>query len=193
MSMIDQLRPTLRVVGHWSARTDPQTLHAPGPRTASRRPDEIARNRLERSAGESEQLGFTLIELMIVVAIIGILAAIAVPAYQDYSIRAQVAEGLNLSAGAKDAVNNYVADRGLWPADNTTAGVSANTEIAGKYVTQVTVTNGVIDVEYGGAAHTLISGKAIQLTPTTNVGSVEWDCASAGGEIADRHLPGACR
>ena len=60
-------------------------------------------------------------------------------------------------------------------------------------MTQVTVTNGVIDVEYGGAAHTLIGGKAIQLTPSTNAGSVEWDCASAGGEIADRHLPGACR
>jgi type IV pilus assembly protein PilA len=168
-------------------------LHGPGPRTASRRPDEIEPTGLERSAISNEQHGFTLIELMIVVAIIGILAAIAVPAYQDYAIRAQVAEGLNLSAGAKDAVNSYVADRGVWPADNGKAGLSANTDITGKYVAKVTVTDGVIDVEYGGAANALIGGKALQLTPNTNSGSVEWSCASSGGEIADRHLPGACR
>ena len=142
-----------------------------------------------------KQQGFTLIELMIVVAIIGILAAIAIPAYQDYTIRAQVSEGLNLSGGAKAAVTEYYQDRGSLPADNSTAGLEQNTEIQGKYVDQVTVTAGVIGVRYGNSAHTVISGQAIQLTPTTTlgVGSVQWTCASAGAAIANKHLPAACR
>jgi len=137
--------------------------------------------------------GFTLIELMIVVAIIGVLAAIAIPAYQDYTIRSQVAEGLNLAGGAKNAISTYVADHGRWPSDNSTAGVAADTDIVGTYVTKVTVTDGVIDVEYGGRAHADINGMAIQLSPTSSAGSVEWNCASAAAEIADKHLPSACR
>jgi type IV pilus assembly protein PilA len=140
-----------------------------------------------------EHKGFTLIELMIVVAIIGVLASIAIPAYQDYTIRAQVAEGLTLAGGAKNAVSTYVADRGAWPLDNTEAGVSSDIDIVGTYVTQVTITNGVIDVEYGRRAHAAIDGMAIQLSPSTNLGSVEWNCASAGPEIEDKHLPAACR
>ena len=86
-----------------------------------------------------KQQGFTLIELMIVVAIIGILAAIAIPAYQDYTIRAQVSEGLNLSGGAKAAVTEYFQDRGAMPADNTEAGLAASGDIQGKYVSDVDV------------------------------------------------------
>lgn len=143
---------------------------------------------------KSSQPGFTLIELMIVVAIIGILAAIAIPAYQDYTIRAQISEGLNLSAGAKNAISTFYTDRGTWPTNNAQAGISANTDIVGNYVTQVTITNGVIDIEYGGQANAAISGMAIQLTPdTTNPGSVDWNCASAGPEIQNKHLPAACR
>ena len=82
-----------------------------------------------------KQQGFTLIELMIVVAIIGILAAIAIPAYQDYTIRAQVSEGLNLAGGAKAAVTEYTMDTGNWPTTNTLAGISAATDINGKYTT----------------------------------------------------------
>ncbi len=141
-----------------------------------------------------KQQGFTLIELMIVVAIIGILAAIAIPAYQDYTIRAQVSEGLNLSGGAKAAVTEYFQDRGILPADNSTAGLELAANIQGKYVLQVTVTAGVIDVQYGKSAHATISGMAIQLTPdTTSAGSVQWICDSAATEIADKHLPAACR
>ena len=140
-----------------------------------------------------KQQGFTLIELMIVVAIIGILAAIAIPAYQDYTIRAQVSEGLNLSGGAKAAVTEFFQDRGTMPLDNATAGLADNTEIQGKYVDQVTVAAGVITVRYGNEAHSTISGQTITLTPSTaTAGSVQWDCAS-GGVIEPKHLPAACR
>ncbi len=140
-----------------------------------------------------KQQGFTLIELMIVVAIIGILAAIAIPAYQDYTIRAQVSEGLNLSGGAKAAVTEFTMDTGNLPTDNTSAGLSADTTITGKYTTKVTVgANGVVTVTYGGtSAHALIKTKTLLMTPTTNAGSVEWACTSTG--IAKKHLPAACR
>jgi len=143
-----------------------------------------------------KQQGFTLIELMIVVAIIGILAAIAIPAYQDYTIRAQVSEGLNLSGGAKAAVTEYFQDRGSMPTTNTMAGLAAAAEIQGKYVDQVSVgAAGVIQVQYGNDAHQVITGQHLELTPNTeDAGAVKWDCASAAGpEIQNKHLPAACR
>ena len=142
-----------------------------------------------------KQQGFTLIELMIVVAIIGILAAIAIPAYQDYTIRAQVSEGLNLAGGAKAAVTEYTMDTGDFPANNSEAGIAGTpTDIAGKYVTQVEVgatAVGVIEVTYGNDAHALIGGDTLILTPVTTPGSVEWTCSST--DLADKHLPAACR
>jgi type IV pilus assembly protein PilA len=141
-----------------------------------------------------KQQGFTLIELMIVVAIVGILAAVAIPLYQRYIVRSQVSEGLVLSAGAKTSVSEYYAGHGDWPTDNTEAGLATDTDISGKYVAKISVEDGVIDVEYGGEANTIIDGRALQLTPvTTNVGSVDWVCASASAEIDDRYLPSACR
>jgi type IV pilus assembly protein PilA len=144
--------------------------------------------------GEEEmkkQQGFTLIELMIVVAIIGILAAIAIPAYQDYTIRAQVSEGLNLAGGAKAAVSEYTMDRGSFPGNNAEAGISAATSIFGKYVSQVAVSTGIISVTYGNDAHQILGGSVLTLTPVTQAGSVEWTCGSAN--IANKHLPAACR
>jgi len=144
-----------------------------------------------------KQQGFTLIELMIVVAIIGILAAIAIPAYQDYTIRAQVSEGLNLAGGAKAAVAEFTMDSGTFPTGNTSAGISPTaTDINGKYTTSVTVTGaaaaGTITVLYGGTdAHALLTGKSLTLTGTTNAGSVEWACATV--DIQAKHLPAACR
>ena len=130
---------------------------------------------------------------MIVVAIIGILAAIAVPMYRDYIIRAQVSEGLNLSSGAKVEVAEYFQDRGSMPADNTAAGLAASNEIQGNYVSDVNVAGGVVTVRFGNDANALIIGETITLTPdTTTPGSVPWICAS-GGVISDRHLPAACR
>ena len=140
-----------------------------------------------------KQQGFTLIELMIVVAIIGILAAIAIPAYQDYTIRAQVSEGLTLSGGAKAAVAEYRMDSGNWPSANLTAGLSAAGSITGKYTATVAVgAAGVITVTYGGDANaTYLSGNAVTMTPADNLGSVSWTCASAN--VANKHLPAACR
>jgi type IV pilus assembly protein PilA len=139
-----------------------------------------------------KQQGFTLIELMIVVAIIGILAAIAIPAYQDYTIRAQVSEGLNLAGGAKAAVSEYTMDRGSYPTTNTMAGISTAASITGKYVSQVAVgASGVITVTYGNDAHQILGGNDLTLSPATQAGSVEWTCRGSG--IANKHLPAACR
>jgi type IV pilus assembly protein PilA len=133
---------------------------------------------------------------MIVVAIIGILAAIAIPAYQDYTIRAQVSEGLSLSSGAKTAVAEFYQDQGAWPSDNNEAGLSLSSEISGKYVSDVAATStaggGVVTVTYGMAdTHDDIEGNTLTLTATDNVGSIGWICAST--VLADKHVPAACR
>ena len=141
-----------------------------------------------------KQQGFTLIELMIVVAIIGILAAIAIPAYQDYTIRAQVSEGLNLAAGAKSAITEYFQDRGVLPANNTQAGISQPLSITGNYASSVTVgAAGLITVAYAGPrVNNTINGQTLTLTPATgNAGSVTWTCAA--GTLPPKYVPSSCR
>ena len=162
------------------------------------------------------QKGFTLIELMIVVAIIGILAAIAIPAYQDYTVRAQISEGLNLAAAAKAAVAETYLNRGTAPATRTAAGMTPNaSDTNGKYVTSIEVDNGVITIQYGGdEVNQNILDETLQLVPyVTPDNSVAWRCggapqpngvaglmsgaAAGGGTLAGanyvRYLPAACR
>ncbi len=129
---------------------------------------------------------------LLVVAMIGILAAIAIPAYQDYSIRAQVSEGLNLSGDAKAAVTGFVRDYSEWPTDNSAVGLTPANEIAGLYVSGISVQEGEVIVTYGNGAHASIQGKTLVLSPdASNLPTVSWSCYSL--EIANKWLPAACR
>jgi type IV pilus assembly protein PilA len=146
-----------------------------------------------------KQQGFTLIELMIVVAIIGILAAIAIPAYQDYTIRAQVSEGLSLSSGSKAAVAEFFQDSGSWPTNNALAGLEAvPANINGKYVSSVTVSGtaalGTITVAFNGpdANSAITSAQLILEADGSGGGSIVWDCR-AGTNMLAKWLPAACR
>ena len=136
--------------------------------------------------------GFTLIELMTVVAIVGTLAAIAIPAYQDYTIRAQISEGLNLAAASKAAVQEYYSERGDWPKKNDDAGLPDKKDIVGKYVKEVAVKNDVIEINYGNDAHQAIQKRKVVLTAIDNDGSISWT-SEGDGKIKDNHLPAACR
>ncbi len=134
--------------------------------------------------------GFTLIELMVVVAIIGILAAIAIPAYQAYAIRAQVAEGLSISDGAKTSVAEYYQSRGVFPPDNATAGMAEASSIAGNYVTGVSTSGGLITVIFGNKANAAIATKTLLISASTQAGSLVWTCKSSS--ITVSYLPSSC-
>lgn len=122
------------------------------------------------------QLGFTLIELMIAVAVIGILAMISVQAYQDYTIRTQVSEGLSLASAIKASSSEYYQDRGTWPASNASLGIGT---ISGKYVSDISVQNGSIDITYGIQANLTIAGEKLSLRPATNAnGDIAWVCGT---------------
>ncbi|HFC7391813.1 TPA: pilin, partial [Neisseria meningitidis] len=123
------------------------------------------------------QKGFTLIELMIVIAIVGILAAVALPAYQDYTARAQVSEAILLAEGQKSAVTEYYLNHGIWPGDNSSAGVATSTDIKGKYVQSVEVKNGVVTAQMASSnVNNEIKGKKLSLWAKRQNGSVKWFC-----------------
>ncbi|MCV6661778.1 pilin [Neisseria meningitidis] len=156
------------------------------------------------------QKGFTLIELMIVIAIVGILAAVALPAYQDYTARAQVSEAILLAEGQKSAVTEYYLNHGIWPANNSSAGVATSADIKGKYVKSVEVKNGVVTAQMASSnVNNEIKGKKLSLWAKRQAGSVKWFCgqpvarnannadAVAAGKgtanINTKHLPSTCR
>ncbi|HEZ1941111.1 TPA: pilin [Neisseria meningitidis] len=160
------------------------------------------------------QKGFTLIELMIVIAIVGILAAVALPAYQDYTARAQVSEAILLAEGQKSAVTEYYLNHGEWPANNSSAGVATSANIKGKYVQSVEVKNGVVTATMlSSGVNKEIQGKKLSLWAKRQNGSVKWFCGQPvtrdkadkadDGVTADngkgtdkidtKHLPSTCR
>ncbi|ENX1585809.1 prepilin-type N-terminal cleavage/methylation domain-containing protein, partial [Neisseria gonorrhoeae] len=161
------------------------------------------------------QKGFTLIELMIVIAIVGILAAVALPAYQDYTARAQVSEAILLAEGQKSAVTEYYLNHGKWPADNGAAGVASSDKIKGKYVQKVEVAKGVVTAQMASTGvNKEIKNKKLSLWAKRENGSVKWFCGqpvtradnadndavtadgtdgTTGTKIDTKHLPSTCR
>ncbi|ENY0119830.1 pilin, partial [Neisseria gonorrhoeae] len=132
------------------------------------------------------QKGFTLIELMIVIAIVGILAAVALPAYQDYTARAQVSEAILLAEGQKSAVTEYYLNHGIWPANNGDAGVASASTIKGKYVKQVEVAKGVVTATMkSDGVNKEIQGKKLSLWARREDGSVKWFCGQPVQRAAD--------
>jgi type IV pilus assembly protein PilA len=131
---------------------------------------------------ENQQRGFTLIELMIVVAIIAILAAIALSQYQDYVIRSQVSEGSSLADGVKTGVAEYYQNHGNFPSTNSSAGLASTLSISGNYVQGVNVNAGVIRVRFSNVspqnANSRINNMVLKFSPITHAGSISWDCLS---------------
>ena len=138
------------------------------------------------------QKGFTLIELMIVVAIIGILAAVALPAYQDYTKRARVTEGFNLAASLKTGVADFFASNNAFPSTNASVGV--NGTVSGASVSDVQIgANGVITITYNGTVATSSSAAAIALVPTTGSAGITWSCNGTGSTLPAAIRPANCR
>jgi len=166
---------------------------------AQKKADKVASvmSSAEQQSAELSRIGGTSNVVLILIPILlvfvlGILAAIAIPAYNDYTIRAQISEGLNLSSGAKAAVTEYYMDNDRFPDDNEAAGLYPPNRFSGSYVESVAVQNGTIIVTYGNQAHAVIQNGTLLLEPDVgSTGAVQWHCHSP--TVAPKHLPAACR
>jgi type IV pilus assembly protein PilA len=145
------------------------------------------------------QKGFTLIELMIVIAIIGILAAIAIPAYQDYTVRSKVSEGLNMSSLAKLAVSETYDSSGRYPSvDNLSYGLPQAASISGTYISEVEANagDGWVTIIYKSniGGNPPAGSRKIVLIPTTSTGAIKWQCGgTADTDMPSKYLPASCR
>ena len=139
------------------------------------------------------QKGFTLIELMIVVAIIGLLASVAGGMYTDYIIRVQVVEGFTLSAPVRLQMIEYHNENGYWPNNDNLAGLQNQNDIDGRFVKSVALNKHRVEIQYGEDANKAIWGKKIQLVPSVANGVINWSCDTTGGGVDEKYLPELCK
>lgn len=126
------------------------------------------------------EAGFTLVDTMIAVTIVAVLATLAIPFYRDYVVRTQVIEGLTLAAGSADAVAQTYMEDGVWPADNSAAGLGAPDGYQGLYVTSIEVVDGSVRITYGGLANAVIRGRTLTIEPAVDgAGDIRWQCGAA--------------
>jgi type IV pilus assembly protein PilA len=151
----------------------------------------LKKNNGDDTMQSHKQEAFTLVEIMIVIAIIGILSMIAIPAYKDFTVRSKISEGLSLAAGAKTSVIEYYQTQGNWPISNANAGLPSADHIKGEFVKSVAIEGNKVVVTFGSGAGEGLSQRNLIMTAVDNSGSISWTCHA--DKIENRFLPPNCR